>query len=96
VAHYRSNQGFVEVMLKQLSEAILGSPGLMAHVHSTKARMKDPDHLEDKLLRKRQMQKLRTEGLRFQKRICSTESMILLVFVSFTFTLSKLFRSIVS
>jgi putative GTP pyrophosphokinase len=52
VAHYRNNQGFVEVMLKQLSEAILGSPALMAHVHSTKARTKDPDHLEDKLLRK--------------------------------------------
>lgn len=39
-------------MLKQLSAAILGSPGLMAHVHSTKARIKDPDHLEDKLIRK--------------------------------------------
>lgn len=39
-------------MLNQLSEAILGWPGLMAHVHSTKARIKDPDHLEDKLLRK--------------------------------------------
>jgi putative GTP pyrophosphokinase len=39
-------------MLKQLSEAILGSPRLMVHVHSTKSRIKDPDHLEDKLQRK--------------------------------------------
>lgn len=52
VGHYRTNQALVEVTLKQLSDAILGSTGLMAHVHSTKARIKDPDHLEDKLLRK--------------------------------------------
>lgn len=52
VAHYVKNRSCIEVMLKQLSDAILGSPKLMAHVHSTKARMKDPQHLEDKLLRK--------------------------------------------
>jgi len=52
VAHYRANQAFVEVMLKQLGDAILGSPKLMVHVHSTKSRLKDPEHLEDKLLRK--------------------------------------------
>ena len=52
VSHYKENRGFIEVMLKQLSEAILGSPRLMAHVHSTKSRLKDPDHLEDKLFRK--------------------------------------------
>ncbi|HXI25998.1 MAG TPA: RelA/SpoT domain-containing protein [Pyrinomonadaceae bacterium] len=52
VAHYRTKQEFIEVMLGQLSKAILGSPKLMAHVHSTKTRIKDPEHLEDKLLRK--------------------------------------------
>jgi putative GTP pyrophosphokinase len=52
VTHYIKNQNFIEVMLKQLSDAILGSTKLMAHVHSTKARLKDPEHLEDKLLRK--------------------------------------------
>jgi ppGpp synthetase/RelA/SpoT-type nucleotidyltranferase len=52
VSHYQSNQRFVTVTLNQLSEAILGWPSLMAHVHSTKSRIKDPDHLEDKLLRK--------------------------------------------
>lgn len=52
VAHYVKNQGFLEVMLKQLGDAILGSPKLMAHVHSTKRRLKEPSHLQDKLLRK--------------------------------------------
>jgi putative GTP pyrophosphokinase len=52
VAHYVENRAFIEVMLKQISDAILGSPKLMAYVHSTKSRIKDPDHLEDKLLRR--------------------------------------------
>lgn len=52
VTRYEDSQSFIEVMIKQLSDAILGSPKLMAHVHSTKARMKDPAHLEDKLFRK--------------------------------------------
>jgi ppGpp synthetase/RelA/SpoT-type nucleotidyltranferase len=52
VAHYVDNQHYVEIMLKQLGDAILGSPKLMEHVHSTKGRLKDPDHLEDKLFRK--------------------------------------------
>lgn len=52
VAHYEKNQNFIAIMLNQLSEAILGSPQLMAHVHSTKSRTKDPAHLEDKLFRR--------------------------------------------
>ena len=52
VAHYVKNRGFIEVLLKQLSDAILGSPGLMTHIHSTKWRLKDASHLENKLLRK--------------------------------------------
>ena len=52
VNHYVENRNFLEVMLKQLSEAILGSPNLMAYVHSTKGRLKDASHLEDKLFRK--------------------------------------------
>ncbi len=52
VAYYIKNKSFIEVMLKQISNAILGSESLMAHVHSTKARLKDPQSLEDKLLRK--------------------------------------------
>src|SRR5438128_1178957 len=52
VAYFIKNQHLVAVMLQQLSNAILGSPALMAHVHSTKLRVKDPAHLEDKLFRK--------------------------------------------
>lgn len=52
VAHYQTNQRFVAVMLSQLSEALLGTPTLMDLVHSTKSRLKDPDHLKDKLFRK--------------------------------------------
>jgi len=59
VAHYVKNQSLLEVILKQLSDAILGSQQLMAHVHSTKGRLKDPVHLEDKLLRKLREAKLK-------------------------------------
>jgi ppGpp synthetase/RelA/SpoT-type nucleotidyltranferase len=52
VASYVSNKHVVEVMLKQLSDAILGSPELMKYVHSTKWRLKDPSHLAGKLRRK--------------------------------------------
>ena len=49
LARYDANRDIIEVMLKQLSDAILGSPALMTHVHSTKGRLKDIDHLERKL-----------------------------------------------
>jgi putative GTP pyrophosphokinase len=52
VACYINNRPIVDVMLKQIQDAILGSPSLMAHIHSTKARLKDPDHLAEKLERK--------------------------------------------
>src|SRR5258708_31469629 len=51
VDHYVKNKSFIEIMLKQLGDAILGSPKLMVHVHSTKLRLKDPSHLREKLLR---------------------------------------------
>jgi putative GTP pyrophosphokinase len=54
VAHYKNNQTVVKVMLDQLRSAIHSSPTLMDHVHSTKERLKDPTHLEDKLKRKLQ------------------------------------------
>jgi ppGpp synthetase/RelA/SpoT-type nucleotidyltranferase len=52
VTHYAQNKGFIQVILDQVSAAILGSPALMLYVHSTKSRVKDPEHLEDKLIRK--------------------------------------------
>lgn len=68
VAHYVKNQSFVEVMLKQLSDAILGSADLMVHVHSTKSRLKDPEHLEDKLLRKLKESKLKKRQFRLSEK----------------------------
>lgn len=52
VDHYVKNRSFIDVMLKQLSDAILGSSELMKHIHSTKSRLKEPSHLEEKLFRK--------------------------------------------
>lgn len=51
VDHYVKNRGVIGGLLKQLRDGILGSPRLMAHIHSTKWRLKEPSHLEDKLLR---------------------------------------------
>jgi ppGpp synthetase/RelA/SpoT-type nucleotidyltranferase len=63
LACYAKNQNFIDVMLKQLADAIHGSPTLMAHVHSTKWRVKDSLHLEDKLLRK--LREAKRKGKRF-------------------------------
>jgi ppGpp synthetase/RelA/SpoT-type nucleotidyltranferase len=52
VDHYVSQRSVVETLLNGLSNHILGSKSLMHHIHSTKGRLKDADHLEDKLLRK--------------------------------------------
>ena len=52
VGHYEKNQQYIDVMLKSLANAIHGSPKLMANIHSTKWRLKDPVHLEDKLSRR--------------------------------------------
>ncbi len=52
VAHYASNRNLFEVMLSQLNNAIQGAPALMKYVHSTKSRVKDDKHLQDKLMRK--------------------------------------------
>lgn len=52
VAHYERNRPLFEVMISQLNLAIQGAPELMKHVHSSKFRVKDSDHLLDKLLRK--------------------------------------------
>jgi GTP pyrophosphokinase len=68
VAHYVDNRGLLEVILKQLSDAILGSQTLMAHVHSTKGRLKDPAHLEDKLLRKLKDAKLKKRPFAISKK----------------------------
>ena len=49
---YRANTELIEVFQKQLYLALEGSPSLSRHVHSMKARLKDPKHLRGKLIRK--------------------------------------------
>lgn len=49
---YLSRQEVVSSMLDQLRNSIANSSQLMRHVHSLRWRLKDPDHLRDKLQRK--------------------------------------------
>lgn len=49
---YRQNQHLVSQFQNQLLESLNSSKALMQHVHSIKARLKDPEHLKDKLRRK--------------------------------------------
>jgi putative GTP pyrophosphokinase len=52
VATYVANQQLVSQFQSQLLTSLDGSPDLMQHVHSIKARLKDPEHLRDKLERR--------------------------------------------
>lgn len=52
VRHYVENQRLLDTFRQQLLNAILGSDLLTPHIHSVKSRLKDPDHLKDKLIRK--------------------------------------------
>lgn len=50
--HFIANRGMFEVMIDQLNTAIQGAPKLMKFIHSSKFRVKDSDHLLDKIQRK--------------------------------------------
>lgn len=63
VDHYVKNKDLVATMLKQLADALLGSPTLMQNVHSTKSRLKDPRHLRGKLVRK--LKEAKSKGRKF-------------------------------
>lgn len=52
VAHYAEKRNLFEAMLDQLNSVIQKAPTLLKYVHSTKFRVKDEDHLQDKLIRK--------------------------------------------
>ncbi|TAL73368.1 MAG: (p)ppGpp synthetase [Rhodanobacter sp.] len=64
VARYVSNRDLVQTMLDQLRMAIEGHAPLMACVHSLRWRIKDTDHLREKLTRK--ALKAKTEGSEFR------------------------------
>jgi len=53
VDHYRENQHKLQTfLLEQLRPVLVNSPALAPHVHSFKWRLKDPEHLREKLTRK--------------------------------------------
>lgn len=52
VKHYQDNKDGLEAFLDGFVGQVVGSKLLKAHIHSIKSRMKDPDHLRDKLERK--------------------------------------------
>ena len=56
VQHYLDNRGLIRRFLSsvdsQITDAIADTEPLSSLVHSVKRRMKDPEHLKDKLVRK--------------------------------------------
>jgi putative GTP pyrophosphokinase len=52
VAHFEANQHHFELISKQLLALFENDKTLSQHVHSMKARVKEPSHLKDKLIRK--------------------------------------------
>jgi ppGpp synthetase/RelA/SpoT-type nucleotidyltranferase len=58
VDHYVANQEKLQIVLDALNSYLSGSSALRRHVHSIKYRLKDPEHLRDKLFRKTRVAKL--------------------------------------
>lgn len=63
VQHYKGNRDVLERFLDSLRNQVLSWKSLKPHIHSLKARLKDPDHLQDKLERK--MREYKAKGQRF-------------------------------
>jgi putative GTP pyrophosphokinase len=52
VTHFNKNKVLFDGLKDQVFNAVQGSESLMKQVHTLKARIKDPEHLKDKLRRK--------------------------------------------
>lgn len=52
VEAYLAQRSQLELFRDQLMPALVGSASLSPHVHSIRSRLKNPDHLRDKLIRK--------------------------------------------
>jgi putative GTP pyrophosphokinase len=52
VQHFIDNKGLISMSLNSFEGYVLNSENLMNIIHSHKARLKDPEHLMDKLIRK--------------------------------------------
>lgn len=60
---YLESKELVERFLKQILSNIEGSAELAPHIHSVRTRMKDPEHLRDKILRKCVEAREKNEGV---------------------------------
>lgn len=63
VQHYRENSDVISTFLQSLRGQVQSSKSLKPYVHSLKSRMKEPDHLEDKL--KRKLREFKEKGKKF-------------------------------
>lgn len=64
VSHYEAErERVISVGLRQIEVALAGSSKLASLIHSSKSRLKDPDHLREKLKRKRDEQASKGEEL---------------------------------
>lgn len=63
VGFYKQNSGVLSTFLQSLRGQIQGSKTLKPYIHSLSWRMKEPDHLEDKL--KRKLRDLKQRGKQF-------------------------------
>lgn len=52
VAHFNKNRNLFLTLISSLDSYIENSENLKKHIHSKKSRIKNPDHLKDKLMRK--------------------------------------------
>ena len=66
VAHFEANEHQFDLISRQLLDLFTNENALSQHVHSMKSRVKDPDHLAAKLLRK--MAEAEEEGKEFSIR----------------------------
>ena len=67
VLHYKENQHKLQTFLDQIRPVLVNSPILARHIHSFKWRLKDPEHLREKLVRKTFDQKKSGKQLRLTK-----------------------------
>jgi putative GTP pyrophosphokinase len=63
VTHYVQNKHLISTFVGQVLPPLLENPELMSFVHSIRHRLKDPEHLRDKLIRK--WRKCQREGVQF-------------------------------
>ncbi|MBP6010229.1 MAG: RelA/SpoT domain-containing protein [Bacteroidia bacterium] len=52
VDHFTANRHLFEVLISQVQASVISSKTLTPLIHSWKSRIKDPEHLKDKLIRK--------------------------------------------